>query len=174
MELTPKQRMFVEEYLVDMNATQAAVRAGYSPGAARQAYRLLKKPQVREAVDRALEKRAERTRVTQDRVVQEYARIAFMDPRRLFDREGRPLDVHLLADDEAAVLAGLEVVDLYEGRGANRELVGYTKKYKLADKLKALEALSKHLGLFEEESAGEEGELVVRTEMDRETEEYAG
>jgi len=128
VELTPKQRMFVEEYLVDMNATQAAVRAGYSPGAARQAYRLLKKP----------------------------------------------LDVHLLADDEAAVLAGLEVVDLYEGRGANRELVGYTKKYKLADKLKALEALSKHLGLFEEESAGEEGELVVRTEMDRETEEYAG
>ena len=174
MELTPKQRVFVGEYLVDMNATQAAVRAGYSPAAAGSiGSRLMRNERIRREVERKMAERAERTRITQDRVLEEYARIAFMDPRKLFDPAGQPLDVHRLNAEEAAVLAGLEVVELYEGRGANREQVGYTRKYKLADKLKALDALGKHLGIFKAEKEEDDRELMVCAEMDDEMKEFA-
>lgn len=68
--MTPKQQAFVSEYLIDLNATQAAIRAGYSPKTAEQlGYQLLQHPSVRAAVDEALEKRRVRTEVTQDEVV---------------------------------------------------------------------------------------------------------
>ncbi len=79
--MTPRQRRFVEEYLVDLNATQAAKRAGYNPGWGRE---LVHKPEVAAAIEKAQAKRAQRTRVSADRVVTELAKVAFGDPRRLF------------------------------------------------------------------------------------------
>ncbi len=80
-ELTPKQEHFVKEYLVDLNGLKAAVRAGYSPkSAAVTAARNLKNPTVRAAVQDAMQRRARRTEVSQDRVLQELARIAFAAP----------------------------------------------------------------------------------------------
>ena len=71
MSLTPKQQLFVAEYLVNLNATQAAVRAGYSKKTAeQQGYQLLQKPSVRQAVTKAMEARSERTGVTQDQVIE--------------------------------------------------------------------------------------------------------
>lgn len=86
MALTPKQQRFVDEYLVDLNATQAAIRSGYSRrSAAEQGHDLLRKPQVAAAVQAGQAARAERTGITADRVLTELARIAFADHRQLVE-----------------------------------------------------------------------------------------
>ena len=150
MALNERQQRFVEEYLVDLNATQAAIRAGYSPRTANeQGARLLAHVSIQEAVQAAKEKRSQRVEITQDRVLLEYARLAFFDPRKLFDDNGKPMDITALDDDTAAALVGLDVVEEYQGAGESREFVGYTKKYKLANKLGALDSLGKHLGMFD-------------------------
>lgn len=158
--LTEKQKCFVAEYLVDLNATQAAIRAGYSEKTAySQGQRMLKNVEVQAAIQEAMQKRSQRVEITQDRVLQEYARLAFFDPRKLFDDDGKPKGISQLDDDTAAALSGLDVLEEYEGAGDSREFVGYTKKYKLANKLGALDSLGKHLGMFDGKSAsGQERE----------------
>ena len=147
-KLTPRQQRFVEEYLLDMNATQAAIRAGYSKKTARsQGQRLLTYADLLNQIWIAPQKRSERIEISQDRVLREYARIAFFDPRKLFQKDGRPIDITSLDDDTAAALVGLDVLEEYDGTGRDRRFIGYTKKYKIADKLKALDALREHLGM---------------------------
>lgn len=148
-KLTDKQKRFVQEYLVDLNATQAAARAGYSARTANeQGARLLAKDSVRQAVRQGQERISRKLEITRERVLREYARLAFFDPRRLFEQDGRPRDINQLDEDTAAALAGLDVLETYEGTGEDRRLAGCTKKYKLANKLGALDSLGKHLGLF--------------------------
>lgn len=145
--LTKKQERFVEEYLVDLNATQAAIRAGYSPKTAEQmGYQLLQKTSVQKKLEQAMDQRSKRVEITQDRVLREYARLAFFDPRKLFDDEGNPRHVTELDDDTAAALVGLDVVKEVDPDTGD---VTYTKKYKLVNKLGALDSLGKHLGLFD-------------------------
>ena len=73
-------------------------------------------------------------------------------------RQWTAQDITTLDDDTAGALAGLDVLEEYEGSGRDREFVGYTKKYKIADKLRALEALGKHLGLFDKGGGDEDNE----------------
>jgi len=149
MALTPKQRRFVDEYLIDLNATQAAIRAKYSAKtAASQGERLLRNVEVQAALTSSMSARSERTQITQDRVLQEYARIAFFDPRNLFNADGTPKPITELDDDTAAALAGVDLQDVYEGYGDERVFIGYTKKYKVADKKGALDSVARHLGMF--------------------------
>lgn len=154
--LTDKQRRFVDEYLVDLNATQAAKRAGYKdPNIGRQ---LITKNNVAEEIRKRKKELSEKTGITQEMVLREYAKIAFFDPRKLFQDNGQPKDVTMLDDDTAGALAGLDVLEEYEGSGRDREFVGYTKKYKIADKLRALDALGKHLGLFDKDGGETDSE----------------
>ena len=159
-KLTPKQKAFVSEYLIDKNATQAAFRAGYSK---KTAYSMgqenLKKPEIKRAIQKAMQKREERTEITQDRVLLEYARIAFFDPRKLFRSDGSPKPIEELDTDTAAALAGLEVREEFEGAGENRAFMGYTKKYQLANKLGALDSLAKHLGMLDGKGPEPENEM---------------
>lgn len=145
-KFTPRQQQFVDEYLVDLNATQAAARAGYS---ARTAEAIgaenLRKPRIAQAIQSAMAARAERTGVTQDRVVQELACLAFFDVRGLFDADGAPLPLHNIGEDMRRAVAGLEVA-----RGGD---AGEVLKFKLADKIRALELLGRHLGIFERDNA---------------------
>ena len=153
-KLTKKQLQFVNEYMIDMNATKAAIRAGYSAKtASRIAVELLNKTHVSDAVHVALTRRAHRTEVTADRVISELAKLAFFDPRKLFDADGKPVEIADLDDDTAACVAGLDVQDSFEYIGGKKEFVGYVKKYKLADKKGALELLARHLGLLIERVA---------------------
>ena len=109
MALNAKKNRFVEEYPVDLNATQAAIRAGYSKKTAYSiGQRLLKDVEVQAAIQEAMQKRSKRVEITQDRVLQEYARIAFFDPRKLFEENGKPKDINALDDDTAAALAVLD------------------------------------------------------------------
>ena len=81
--------------------------------------------------------------------MQETAKLAFFDIRKMFDKNGKPLDISQLDDDTAAALVGLDVQDVYEFNGDEKQFVGYIKKYKMSDKLRALELLGKHLGAWE-------------------------
>lgn len=154
--LTPKQERFVQEYLIDLNATQAAVRAGYSERTANeQGSRLLANVSVRSAIEAAKAARIERTHITQDRVLQELARIAFFDLRKLYRQDGSLKAMHELDDDAAAVLAGVDVVEMAGGAAMGGEdgiahVPMYTKKAKIPDKVAALGLAMRHLGMLKE------------------------
>lgn len=143
-ELTDKQRKFVSEYLVDLNATQAAIRAGYSQKTAdRIGPQLVGKTCVREAIEAAQKRREKRTEITQDRVVQELARIAFGNSRSVMSWGPGGLvlrNSNDLNEDEAALVS--EVRETTTKDGGSMAL-------KTHDKLKALELLGKHLGMFD-------------------------
>ncbi len=158
MALTPKQKRFVAEYLVDLNATAAARRAGYSAKTAdRIGPELLGKTCVSEAIQQAIREREKRTEITQDMVLRETAKLAFFDIRKIFDKDGKPLDISKLDADTAAALVGLDVQDVADNDG---DYVGFVKKYKMADKLKALELLGRHLGTWEPKDDGPKEEAV--------------
>ena len=149
MALTPKQSLFVREYLVDLNATQAAIRAGYSEKTAGViGQENLNKPYIKEAIQEAMDKRANKVEITADRVLEEIARLAFFDPRKFFNPDGSPIPIQDLDDNTAMALAGMDVMEEFEGSGSDRVFVGYTKKFKLTDKRASLELLGKHLKLF--------------------------
>ncbi len=149
--LSERHQRFIDEYLVDLNATQAAIRAGYSAKTAySQGHELLKHPEVSKAIKAAKKARADRLAITQDRVLQELARIAYFDPRKLFDADGKPIPINELDDDTAAALVGLDVMEEFDGHGEDRVFVGYTKKYKVADKNTALANAMRHLGMLKD------------------------
>lgn len=150
-ELSHKQRCFVDEYLIDLNATQAAIRAGYSAKTAQeQSSRLLSNVMVKAAVAARMKDREKRTGIEQDRVLKELARLAFFDIRRLYDADGNPIPIHKLDDDTAAAVAGLDIMEEYEGYGEDRKFIGYTKKYKLTDKTANLTLAMRHLGMLKD------------------------
>lgn len=151
MKLTAKQQCFIEEYLVDLNATQAAIRAGYSK---KTAYIIgdenLKKPKIAAAIQAAMSKRSERTEITQDQVVRELARIGFSDLRKVMTPGGALLSPHDWDDDTAASIAAIEVVTVHRGdedENGNK-VPERIHKIKTWDKNSALEKLAKHLGML--------------------------
>lgn len=144
-KLTAKQKRFCEEYVIDLNATQAAIRAGYSEKTAKsQGSTLLTNPNVGQHVSRLNEKASSELKVTKERVIEELARIAFADPRKLYGESGNLKNVVDLDDDTAATVASMEVSESYE----EGEVIGELKKLKQWDKIKALNLLGKHLGMF--------------------------
>lgn len=165
MALTEKQKRFVAEYLTDLNATQAAVRAGYSRKTAKViGSENLSKPDVQAALRVAMEARERRTHITQDRVLQELARIAFFDLRKLYREDGSLKPVHELDDDAAAVLAGVDVVEMaggatVGGEEGTKHVPMYTKKAKIPDKVGALGLAMRHLGMLKDktELSGKDG-----------------
>lgn len=147
-KITAKQQRFVDEYLIDLNATQAAIRAGYSRKTAnRIAAENLTKPVIANLIAKRQQDRSVRTKITQDRVLQEYARIAFFDPRKLFDDDGNPKNITEIDDDTAAAIAGMDVQEICES-GDSQRVISRLKKYKIADKKGALDSVAKHLGMF--------------------------
>ena len=142
-KLTAKQKAFVSEYLVDLNATAAATRAGYSAkNASRIGHELLNKSQVQAAIKKALEERQKRTEITQDQVVIELARIAFGSARDVM--EWGPGGVQLRPSSELTPDQAAMVVEVSETTSQN----GGSLRLKTHDKVKALELLGKHLGMF--------------------------
>lgn len=150
MALTDKQKRFVDEYLIDLNATQAAVRAGYSEKTAySQGQRLLKNVEVAEAIRIGQAKAAETAEVTIARVLQELSRIGFSDLRNAFTEAGALKPPREWDDDLAASIAAVEVVTRNVGKDADGNTeIEHVHKLKLWDKNSALEKIAKHLGMF--------------------------
>lgn len=141
-KLTDKQKKFVEEYLIDLNATQACIRAGYSPKTAmEQGYQLLQKTSVQEAIAESMAERSRRTGINQDRIVQELARIAFVKITDVVDSDG---EINTNAsDDDLACIESYKVEDSDSVNGSSSK-----REVKLASKIKALELLGKHVGMW--------------------------
>jgi phage terminase small subunit len=149
VHITKQQEVFVAEYLVDMNATKAAIAAGYSARSARQTgSRLLKNPKISECIAQKREERCDRLNITADHVLQEYAILAHYDPMDLFESDGRVKQIKDMDPMTRKAITGLEVVELFEGSGDQKRAYGVLKKIKLADKGRSLEKLGRHLNLF--------------------------
>ncbi len=141
--LNDKQKLFCKEYLVDLNATQAAIRAGYSTESARQiGSKLLTEVDIENEVQRLMERRSQRTNITAERVLKELARIAFSDPKNVMVWNGETMivrDSDTLSDDDAACVSEVSSTTTKEGGSI---------KLKMHDKIAALDKLGKHLKLF--------------------------
>ena len=150
--MNAREQRFCEEYMVDLNARAAAERAGYKPGTARQAGCWVDgdsrraKPEVMARVDALRDEQSRRTGITADRVLAEYARIAFANIADITD------GVRLLDDAGRDDLAAVASVKVKQGSG------GTDCDVRMYDKLKALDMLGRHLGMFVDgEAGGEEG-----------------
>ena len=170
MKLTAKQIRFVDEYLVDFNATQAAIRAGYK---AKTAHVIgaenLRKPKIAEEIARRQKDLQRRTEVTQERVVKELARVAFADATdyvqvetRIINRGEVKVPIELAVHKETAELSADQRAAIASiKQGANGVEI------KLHDKIKALELLGRHIGMFNDKlslSGADGGPLTFRWE----------
>ena len=168
-DLTGKAENFVYEYMVDNNATQAAIRAGYKPNSARQtASRMLSKANVQDAVAKLRADRAKRYEISADNVLAEYAKIGFSNMDDYVDTATHDLpvvDFRGLSRDQLAAVSEITVDTRYEyeGRGNDRECVGTIDrvKFKLYDKTKGLDAIARNLGLFEKDNAQTAPTIVI-------------
>ncbi len=165
MALTANQKIFTDEYLIDLNATRA-YRVAYpkckkDETAAAAGARLLRNVKVAEYISERMKAREQRTEITQDRVLKELEKLAFFDPRKLFHENGTPKDITELDDSTAACITGLDVAELHNSDG---EFVGYIKKYKLTDKKGSLELAGRHLGMWKDKveiGGSVEGVVIV-------------
>jgi phage terminase small subunit len=161
-ELTAKQRAFVREYLIDLNATQAAIRAGYSEATAKDiGCENLAKPNIKSAIEAAMKIRSERTDITADRVLKELAKIGFSDLRKavrwdssLVTEEDNPdggdvavikrivtNQVTLVASDDLDDDTAMAISEISQNAAGG-------VKIKLHDKRAALVDIGRHLGMF--------------------------
>ena len=146
MALTPKQERFVAEYLIDLNATQAAIRAGYSEKTAdKQGSQLLGKTSIAQAIAAAKSKRDKRTGITQDKVVAELAKLGFYDIRKAVRWGVKP---EFIGDDAIYPVEMIASEDMDDDTAAAVSEVSLTAqgvKIKMADKRAALETLLRHV-----------------------------
>ena len=145
--LNDKRAAVCAEYRVDLCATDAAKRAGYSPKTAKQrGHELLQDPRVRSRIQALMDRRSKRTDVTADRVLQELASLGFANIQDLYDDDGQLLPPHRLPRELAAAVE--EVTEEIVGTGENQTR---RWRYKIAGKKPPLELLGKHLRLFREQ-----------------------
>jgi phage terminase small subunit len=149
--LKPEWALFVSEYLVDLNATQAAIRAGYGTtgnSSAVHANYLLKNPKIRAEIEQQFKKRLERIELTQDRVVQELALVALSD---ILDYEVNEVTGRLVPLTNRRASRAVQSVKIkrrtWTDRDGNPESE-VTTEIKLWDKTKAIELLMKHMGML--------------------------
>lgn len=146
--MTPKQEAFVREYLIDLNATKAAIRAGYSETTAYSiGQENLNKPEIAAAISEAQADRAERTQINADYVLNRLVEIDNMDVLDIVDDKLNLKPVHQWPRVWRRYLSGFDVAEMFEGRGEEREMTGILKKIKWPDKVKNLELLGKHVGV---------------------------
>jgi phage terminase small subunit len=148
---TDRMELFCHEYLVDLNATQAAIRAHYSPDTAKQiGTENLSKPAIKARIKALREEMAKGYNLTKERIAQEYARIGFFDIRKIYDDDGELIPITKLDDDSAAAIAGIEVANDWDRDNDGKAIiVGQIKKIKIADKKAALDSLARLMGYNE-------------------------
>lgn len=156
-DLTEKQYIFCLEYLIDYNATRAAIKAGYSEKTAHsQGSRMLKNVKVKTFVDKKTKERSEKLDITVDRVLEEIASIAFFDIRKLFNGSSLK-EVDSLDDNTAKAISSVKSrIEKMDG-----ENFAEVVEIKSNDKLKALDMLSKHIGLYEKDNEQTKGSVTI-------------
>jgi len=147
-KLTPKLENFCREYLVDFNATQAAIRAGYSRASAHvQAFDHLKKPRVISRIAELRAATAKEYNITKEKLMRNLMEIAGTRLEDITDPvTGAVLPMHDWPEHMKGTVSGIDLEEIREGRGKTRRVVGYNKKVRLWEKTKAIEVLNKMLG----------------------------
>lgn len=144
-----KRAAFVREYLIDMNATNAAIRAGYSPSMAKDMGIALRKvPLVRDAIERAMAERAKRVGLTADRVLDLLGRMAFGNPKSVLNEDGSVKSPHELDDDDAMMIAGVKtrkIVELNHETGKMHQ--AEIQEVRLVDRVAVMALAMRHLGM---------------------------
>ena len=171
--MTPKQKLFAEEYLKDLNATQSAIRAGYSK---KTAYAIgqenLKKPEIQKEIQKLMNKRSKINEITADNVLKELAYIAFADSTDYAKIKHKTVVNDVTGEkEEVTYVEFTDTDDLSEEQKKAISTIKYTRNgiaVETHNKLKALELLGKHLGMFEEQQ--EEQQVIVTIKG---TEDYA-
>lgn len=148
-KLTPKQERFVEKYLETLNAFQSYLYAfpGTKENSARTlGVRLLSNVHVKSEIERRIKLRAEKANITQDKVLAELAKIAFANPKNIFSKSGELIDISKLEDEVASAIASIQIDSNNIGR-----LKVTTKKIRFHDKIRALQLVGRHIGMFKDE-----------------------
>lgn len=152
--MTDQQKLFADKYILLNNGTKAAVAAGYSEKSARsQASQLLALEEIEEYIEKQRAKAMSKTGITIEKVLNEYARIAFFDIREIYAPDGEMYNIHQFDDDTAHAIGSIETAEQWEKtEGGKYEITGTIKKVKPHDKIRALDSISKHLGIFEKDN----------------------
>lgn len=153
-KLTPKQLLFCQEYLKDLNATQAYYRAKYTAKndnvAGVKAHKLLKEAKIEKKIDELMQARSKRVEITSDQVLQELAHIAFNDVANYFDDSGRLVIPKDIDEGSRKAITSFTTRNIVIGKGDNAEEYEI-KSIKTNDKIRALELIGKHIGMFKAE-----------------------
>lgn len=148
-KLTDKQERFCQEYLIDLNATQSAIRAGYAESGARtEGSRLLANADIQDRICQLNDSRMKSLNVTPEFVLGELLKLASADPAEMYHEDGRMKNIHDIPEHLRKTIARIETIEYFEGKGDDREQVGWIKRVGFWSKEKALENLGKHLRLF--------------------------
>lgn len=153
-QLDDRREKFCQEYIKTLNATQAAITAGYAEASARvQGSRLLIQDNITRRLNELKEKRSERAAIDANTVILELLNIARVDIAQIYDEKGKLKPIHEIPENVRRAISGIETVENID----DGELIGETKKIRFWDKNRALELLGKHLELFTDK---------IRHEMD--------
>lgn len=155
-ELTAKKKRFCEEYIIDFNGTQAAIRSGYSKKTANeQASRLLTNVNIQSYIKILQNKLSENTQITAEMVINELAKIGFSDMREYYESEDKTKDITKMDNKLSAAISSIKITET-EGEWGSRTI----REFRLHDKLSALDKLGRHLGVFEKDNSQKKPELI--------------
>ncbi len=144
-KLSPKHKRFVREYLIDFNAKEAYIRAGYTPkNAQSNAFRMMGYDSIQEEIREQQAELAKRTEITADMVIKEFAKIAFIQESDFYHEDGSAKYPYELTDDQRSALQSYWIKTVKVGD----EYIDIPQ-FKVHDKTKSLENLGKHLGIYE-------------------------
>jgi phage terminase small subunit len=150
--MTEQVQRFCDRYFETLNGTQSAIYAGFSENTARsQASQMLDTPDVQEYLQRLRTILAEKTGISQQKVLNEIAKIAFSDIRNYYQEDNNLKSICDLEDNEAAALSSVKSYE--ETMPGTSIVIGINKEIKLYDKLAGLEKLARHLGMYEKDNS---------------------
>lgn len=162
IKLTAKQERFCEEYIIDLNATQAAIRAGYSSDTA---YSIgsenLKKPEIQNFLATLKKNLSNQNEGLAQMVVDELKKIGFSNIQDFLESGNEIKDISTLDRDKAAVISSIKKSKTTFGDGEGNEGEKESVEFKMWDKLNALEKLGKHLGIFEADNKQKKAIITV-------------
>lgn len=163
--MTEQVKRFLDEYFVTLNGYKSAVYAGFSEKTARsQASQMLDVEENIEYLSKLKAEYALKNGINKESVLNEYRKIAFSDVRNILTVDGGLKSIDEIDNDTAGAIASIESFDEYSKDGS--EKLGTNRKIKLHDKLRALEALSKHLGLFEKDNEQKKADIQINITPD--------
>lgn len=160
--INPRYARFAQEYAVDGDGQAAAIRAGFPPkGAKSKASQLLARPEVKAEIERFVAQRAEKTGVKLDRVLEELALIAFIDPKDFYDADGDLLPVPQMPEHARRALASVEIDNEKSvGRGESK-IVTWTSKVKFEKRAALAELLDYLRPVKKVQLEGADGEPIT-------------